>query len=89
MSARLLEVENLRHHVRLAAGWLAGSGGVMRAVDGVSFHLDDECARLDPALLSIGDRHAVACHLHGPTRGGRPSGACVESGPITPARGRP
>jgi oligopeptide/dipeptide ABC transporter ATP-binding protein len=47
VSARLLEVEDLRHHFRLAAGWLAGSGGVVRAVDGVSFHLDErECLGL-------------------------------------------
>jgi len=67
----------------------------LRVPSGCRFHprcprrFGDECVRLDPALLSIGDRHAVACHLVDPRRGGRPSGACVESGPATPARGRP
>ena len=43
----LLEVENLTHHFRVAAGWLAGSGGVVRAVDGVSIALEErECLGL-------------------------------------------
>jgi oligopeptide transport system ATP-binding protein len=47
MSTRLLEVEDLQHHFHRATGWLADSGGVVRAVDGVSFHLDEgECLGL-------------------------------------------
>jgi oligopeptide/dipeptide ABC transporter ATP-binding protein len=43
----LLEVENLMHHFCVAAGWVAGSGGVVRAVDGVSFALEErECLGL-------------------------------------------
>ncbi len=42
-----MDVEKLRHEFHLAAGWLAGSGGVVRAVDGVSFSLDEgECLGL-------------------------------------------
>ena len=40
----LLEVENLTHHFRHAAGWLSGPGNVVRAVDGVSFTIRErEC----------------------------------------------
>lgn len=47
MAKRLLEVENLHVHFPLASGWLAGAGGVVRAVDGVSFHLEErECLGL-------------------------------------------
>jgi oligopeptide transport system ATP-binding protein len=43
----LLEVENLTHHFRLSAGWLTGAGDVVRAVDGVSFALQErECLGL-------------------------------------------
>jgi oligopeptide/dipeptide ABC transporter ATP-binding protein len=41
VAKRLLEVENLTHDFHLATGWLAGSGRVVRAVDGVSFHLEE------------------------------------------------
>jgi oligopeptide/dipeptide ABC transporter ATP-binding protein len=47
MIKRLLEVKNLQVHFALPIGWLAGSGGVVRAVDGVSFHLNEgECLGL-------------------------------------------
>jgi oligopeptide/dipeptide ABC transporter ATP-binding protein len=47
MAKPLLEVENLTHHFHLTAGWLAGPGGVVRAVDGVSFALEErECLGL-------------------------------------------
>ena len=47
MGKRLLEVENLGMYFSLVTGWLAGSGAVVRAVDGVSLHLDEgECLGL-------------------------------------------
>jgi oligopeptide/dipeptide ABC transporter ATP-binding protein len=47
MGKRLLEVENLHVQFPLASGWLAGSDRVVRAVDGVSFHLEEgECLGL-------------------------------------------
>jgi oligopeptide/dipeptide ABC transporter ATP-binding protein len=47
MPPRLLEVDQLSVHFRPAASWLGGSGAVVRAVDGVSFHLDEgECLGL-------------------------------------------
>lgn len=46
MRTPLLEVEGLVHEFRLAGGWLAGAG-LVRAVDGVSFHLEEgECLGL-------------------------------------------
>jgi len=47
MHRRLLEVDHLTVYFRPAAGWLGGSGALVRAVDGVSFHLDEgECLGL-------------------------------------------
>jgi oligopeptide transport system ATP-binding protein len=47
MPRRLLEVDQLAVHFRPAAGWLGRSGALLRAVDGVSFHLDEgECLGL-------------------------------------------
>ncbi len=47
MTKLLLEVENLTHHFPLAGGWWTGSGGVLRAVDGVSFAIRErECLGL-------------------------------------------
>ena len=47
MPPRLLEVDQLSIHFRPAGSWLGGSGAVVRAVDGVSFHLDEgECLGL-------------------------------------------
>ncbi len=48
MGAPLLEVEGLTQHFHLASGWLAGSGGLVRA----------------PAVLRFGERQEVACHLY-------------------------
>ncbi len=41
MAGRLLEVKNLQVHFALRTDWMAGSGGVVRAVDGVNFHLHE------------------------------------------------
>ncbi len=47
MAKHLLEVENLRHHFSRPTGWLTGSGDVIRAVDGVSFAIQErECLGL-------------------------------------------
>ena len=40
MSAPVLEVENLARHFERNSGLFGGAGGVVRAVDGVSFRLD-------------------------------------------------
>lgn len=47
MSKPLLEIENLTLHFSRGAGWFAGSGDVVRAVDGVSFAIQErECLGL-------------------------------------------